>query len=97
MFAEMMVQLEKAEKFIFMEYFIIEEGKFWNSILEILIDKAANGVDVRVMYDDLGSVNTLPRRYYKKLNKKVWFGLSCLVFIVTIIVFYTYGKYFIFL
>ncbi|MBQ7821232.1 MAG: cardiolipin synthase [Clostridia bacterium] len=55
--------LEKAERFIYMEYFIIEEGKFWNSILEILKKKAANGVDVKVVYDDIGCMSTLPGNY----------------------------------
>ena len=76
-FELMVKELEKAKKFIFLEYFIIEPGVFWNTILEILERKAKEGLDVRVMYDDLGSVNTLPRRYYKKLNKK---GIKCLPF-----------------
>lgn len=67
-YAALLEELEKAEKFIFMEYFIIHPGKMWDSILEILIRKAAQGVDVRVMYDDIGSVSTLPLHYYKKLE-----------------------------
>ena len=47
-----MRQLEKAESFIFLEFFIIREGIFWNTILEILQRKARSGVEVRVMYDD---------------------------------------------
>ena len=50
-FAEMLKQLEKAEHFIFMEYFIVDEGIMWGRILEILAKKAAEGFDVRVMYD----------------------------------------------
>lgn len=60
--------LKKAEKFIYMEYFIIEEGEFWNSILDILKEKAASGVDVRVVYDDIGCMATLPGDYSKTLN-----------------------------
>ncbi|MBQ8885551.1 MAG: cardiolipin synthase [Clostridia bacterium] len=60
--------LTKAERFIFMEYFIIEEGKFWNSILEILKEKAATGVKVRVVYDDIGCMSTLPGNYAKILR-----------------------------
>lgn len=59
--------LRTAEKFIFMEYFIIEEGIFWNSILEILKEKAATGVEVRVVYDDIGCMMTLPGNYDKIL------------------------------
>ena len=64
----MLTDLETAEKFIFMEYFIIEEGKFWNSILEILKEKAAQGVDVRVVYDDIGCMMTLPGDYHRTLK-----------------------------
>ena len=62
-FAVMVEELKKAKKFIFLEYFIIEEGKMWNPILDILTDKVKEGVDVRVIYDDLGSIGTLPTRY----------------------------------
>ncbi len=69
LFVAMVEDLKKAEKFIFMEYFIIEGGLFWNTILEILKEKAANGVEVRVVYDDIGCMMTLPGNYYKKLAK----------------------------
>lgn len=69
--------LEKAEKFIFMEYFIIAPGKMWDSILEILIRKAAEGVDVRLIYDDMGSISTLPFGYANKLRK---YGIKTIVF-----------------
>ena len=68
MFASMIPDLEKAEKFIFMEYFIIEEGRFWNSILDVLKQKAASGVTVRVLYDDIGCMSTLPGDYAKMLR-----------------------------
>lgn len=69
-FEVMKEELNKAEHFIFFEYFIVQEGEMWNSILEILERKAKEGVDVRVMYDDVGCVALLPFRYYKKLEKK---------------------------
>lgn len=62
-FASMRVELERAERFIFVEYFILEEGEMWNTILEILVRKAGQGVDVRVMYDDAGSISKLPGHY----------------------------------
>lgn len=68
MFAAMLEDLQKAEHFIYMEYFIIEEGKFWNSILEVLKEKAASGIDVRVLYDDIGCMMTLPGDYHKTLK-----------------------------
>ena len=69
-FAAMLEALEKAEKFIFMEYFIIEEGYMWGSILEILVEKAKAGVDVRVMYDGMLEISTLPPNYCKLLQEK---------------------------
>ncbi|MBO5023702.1 MAG: cardiolipin synthase [Clostridia bacterium] len=68
MFEQMIPDLENAEKFIFMEYFIIEDGKFWNSILNVLKKKASSGVTVRVLYDDIGCMSTLPGNYHKTLK-----------------------------
>lgn len=64
----MLSDLKTAKKFIFMEYFIIEEGKFWNSILEILKEKAAQGAEVKVVYDDVGCMCMLPGNYDKILR-----------------------------
>ena len=61
--------LEKAEEFIFLEYFIVERGEMWDSILEILKRKAAQGVEVRVMYDGMCSIMLLPYSYPEKLKK----------------------------
>ena len=77
MFEKMKKELQNATNFIFLEYFIIEEGIMWNSILEILKEKAANGVDVRVIYDDGGCIQTLPRNYDKKLRQM---GIKAQVF-----------------
>ena len=77
LFVAMVADLKKAERFIFMEYFIIEGGLFWNSILEILKERAKNGVEVRVVYDDIGCMMTLPGNYYKKLAK---FGIKAVPF-----------------
>ena len=63
MHKSMLEDLRKAEKFIYLEYFIIEEGVFWDSILDILKEKAAQGVDVKVVYDDIGCMVTLPGNY----------------------------------
>lgn len=69
-FAAMLEELKKAEQFIFMEYFIIEEGYMWGKILEILIEKAKAGVEVRVMYDGMCEMSTLPADYWKLLEKQ---------------------------
>lgn len=68
-FARMKEELRKAEKFIFLEYFIIASGEMWDELLEILIEKAKAGVEVRVMYDDFGSLLTLPNHYGDFLRK----------------------------
>ena len=65
---DMLIELEKAEHFIFMEYFIIDEGKMWGTILAILKRKAAEGVEVRVMYDGMCAFSTLPYNYPKMLE-----------------------------
>lgn len=69
--------LKNASKFIYLEYFIIEEGYFWNSILEILKDKAKKGLDVKVVFDDIGCMSTLPGNYAKKLER---FGIEATPF-----------------
>ena len=67
-FAAMLEELRKAEHYIFIEFFIIAQGKMWDAILEILREKAAAGVDVRVVYDDFGCITRLPMGYAKKLR-----------------------------
>ncbi|WP_408956144.1 cardiolipin synthase [Natroniella sp. ANB-PHB2] len=76
-FERLKEELKGAKEYIFLEYFIIEEGEMWDSILEILVEKAANGVDVRVIYDDVGCLFTLPYKYDEKLEKM---GIKCAVF-----------------
>ena len=67
-------ELKKAEKFIFLEYFIIEEGYMWGSILKILADKAKEGVEVRVMYDGMCEIQLLTWDYPNRLEK---LGIKC--------------------
>ena len=69
--------LKKAKSFIFIEYFIIENGVFWNKILEILKTKVKENVDVKIIYDDIGCMSKLPGNYYKILEK---YGIECVVF-----------------
>lgn len=70
-------ELKKAEKFVFIEYFIISDGKMWNEILGILEEKVKSGVDVRVIYDDIGCATSLPDNYDKILENK---GIKCVDF-----------------
>lgn len=74
---DLLVELEKAEKYIFMEYFILDCGKMWDSIHEILVRKVQAGVEVRLMYDDIGTVGRLKSWYYRKLRKE---GIHCYKF-----------------
>ncbi|WP_313344770.1 cardiolipin synthase [Sedimentibacter sp.] len=76
-FESLIDELKQAEKYIFLEFFIIEEGLMWNTILNVLIDKVRQGVEVRVIYDDFGGSFKLPLRYNKKLETM---GIKCCVF-----------------
>lgn len=76
-FEEMLRQLEAAEHFIFMEYFIVDEGLMWGKVLEILARKAKEGVDVRVMYDGSCEFALLPRDYPRRLKA---LEIKCKVF-----------------
>ena len=69
-FEEMKKALRSAKKYIFLEYFIIEEGKMWGEILDILTEKAAEGVEVRVLYDGFGCILTLPSDYVLQLRRR---------------------------
>lgn len=76
-FIEMVQQLKRAEKFIFLEFFIIDEGYMWGRILKILADKVKEGVEVRVMYDGTCELTRLPHNYSSKLKQ---LGIDCKVF-----------------
>lgn len=75
--SDALLELKKAKKFIFIEYFIIGLGSSWDSILEVLKVKVEEGLDVRVIYDDVGSATTLPMNYDKKLRT---FGIKAVAF-----------------
>ncbi|HEM3696191.1 TPA: cardiolipin synthase [Streptococcus suis] len=76
-FEALLEELKKAEQYIFMEYFIVDFGYMWESILDILKEKAAQGVEVRFMYDGMNSLSTLPYTYYKTLRS---YGIKTRVF-----------------
>ena len=69
--------LERAERFIFMEYFIIRPGVMWDAILDVLCRKAKEGVEVRLIYDDVGSIGGVPRKYSREMEKH---GIKCVAF-----------------
>lgn len=70
-------ELQKAEQYIFLEYFIIAKGKFWGEVLDILRRKRKEGLDIRVIYDDIGSMFKVPTNYAEMLEKE---GIPCLCF-----------------
>ena len=76
-YEKLLEKLKTAKKYIFLEYFIISEGKMWDGILEILKEKAQNGVEVRLIYDDFGCLRTLPNKYDKKLQE---YGIKTAIF-----------------
>ncbi len=77
MYERMLEDMRRAEKYIFLEYFIIEDGEMWQGIYKILKEKATAGVDVRIIYDDIGCMKTLPRKFDRKLRE---FGIKALRF-----------------
>ena len=76
-FEALVHELEKAQKYIFMEYFIVEKGYMWGTILKILREKVEEGVEVRFMYDGFCSVSMLPYNYAEQLKK---FGIKAKAF-----------------
>jgi cardiolipin synthase len=89
-FNALITELEKAEKFIFMEYFIIDEGYMWGKILSILKRKAEQGVDVRVMYDGMCEMSTLSHDYPRRL---AGLGIKCKAFAPILPFLSTYYNY----
>ena len=76
-FEVLKTELRRAERFIFMEYFIVEDGSSFREIGEILTEKARKGVEVRLMYDDIGSVGHTNLGFAKRLNDA---GIRCIPF-----------------
>lgn len=76
-YSDLLEALRSAERYIFIEYFIVCEGKMWDSILEILEEKAAQGVQVQIIYDDFGCIFNLPKNYPEMLAEK---GIDCRAF-----------------
>lgn len=76
-FEDLKGELRKAQSYIFMEYFIIDPGEMWTEIHDILLEKVKEGVEVRVMYDDIGTLGMLKGDYWKELCKE---GINCCKF-----------------
>ncbi|MBR1884623.1 MAG: cardiolipin synthase [Clostridia bacterium] len=76
-YEKMKEDIKKAEKYIFLEYFTISEGVMWQELLSILDKKSKEGVDIRIIYDDIGSAALLPKNFNKTLKEK---GIKTLCF-----------------
>ena len=76
-FPRFLEELEKAEKYIFIEFFIIAEGKMWNAVSEILERKVQEGVEVKVLFDDFGSIKRQHKSFINRLRRK---GIEIAVF-----------------
>ena len=77
MFDDMLRDLSLAKRYIFLEYFILADGKMWQSIFDILKAKVKEGVEVRVIYDDIGSMGSVPRGFDRALKDE---GIACMRF-----------------
>lgn len=76
LFPAMLDEIAKAEKFIFLQYYIIKEGYMYDTLIHLLIEKAKAGVEIRLIYDDFGCV-TMPSHFYRELQKH---GIKCAAF-----------------
>lgn len=77
MHKSILVELKKAKKYIFAEYFIVENGEMWDSMVDIMAEKVEQGVEVYFMYDDVGSISTYSLRNLRDLKKR---GIKCVSF-----------------
>lgn len=77
LYRTMLEELKAAERFIFMEYFIIDDGEMWQGILNVLEEKARMGLDVRMIYDDWGCAATMPKEFRLMLQNR---GIKCEIF-----------------
>lgn len=77
LFAAMLTDIRSAEKYIFLEYFILDTGEMYDTLVEELAKKVSEGVDVRLIYDDVGCVNKMPPHFYRKLQER---GIKCAAF-----------------
>lgn len=80
MFSDMLTALSSAKHYIFLEYFVIEDGEMWNAILSILMEKANEGIEIKVIYDDVGSIAKDLHKNFDKYMESLHPGIKCLKF-----------------
>lgn len=76
-YIDLLRDIKNAKHYIFMEYFIVSKGMMFDTLLDMLEQKVKEGVDVRFIYDDVGSLTTVPYHFEKKLEER---GIKCVVF-----------------
>lgn len=74
LFEQMLSAIKAAERYVFIEYFIVQEGVMWEAMVNVMEQKVQEGVDIRVLYDDIGSIGTFSTRNRASLLKK---GIKC--------------------
>lgn len=74
LFEQMLSALKEARRYVFIEYFIVQEGVLWQAMVDVMEQKVQEGVDIRVLYDDIGSIGTFSHRNRLSLLKK---GIKC--------------------
>lgn len=77
MFADMLAAIRQAKRFIFLEYFIIDEGRMYDALIQALEEKVKDGVEVRLIYDDVGCLRTLPLHFTERMEQN---GVRCAAF-----------------
>ena len=79
MFPKMLEELEKAEKFILAEYFIVAGGKMWTAFRDVIVRKAQQGVQIRLIFDDWGCILQMPP-HFDKYMEALHPNIKCLMF-----------------
>ena len=69
LFADALSRMARAERFIFLEYFILAEGKLWDRIMEVLADRARHGVEVKIIFDDFGNITRMRRETIEQMRE----------------------------
>ncbi|MDD6224407.1 MAG: cardiolipin synthase [bacterium] len=76
-FNDLMLEIRQAKKYIFLEFFIIEDGVMWNTLLTVLKQKVKEGIEIRILYDGIGSIACYADQFSKKMTE---YGILCKVF-----------------
>lgn len=76
-FADAIARMEQAERFIFLEYFILAEGQLWDRVLRVLVDRARHGVEIKIIFDDFGNITRMRRETIELMREE---GMEVCVF-----------------